>query len=41
MASVLQLGNRNIDSTELVSLLAQYQLLPQLLREMTIDSAIA
>lgn len=40
MAFVLQLGNRKIDSTELISLLAQYQLLPQLLRELTIDSAI-
>ena len=40
MASVLQLGNRNIDTNELVSLLTQYQLLPQLLREITIDGAI-
>ncbi len=41
MAPVLQLGDRIIDSIELVPLLAQYQLLPQLLRELTIDNAIA
>jgi hypothetical protein len=41
MAPVLQFGDRTIDSTELVSLLVQYQLLPQLLRELTIDRAIA
>ncbi|BAS59979.1 PpiC-type peptidyl-prolyl cis-trans isomerase (plasmid) [Leptolyngbya boryana NIES-2135] len=41
MAPVLQLGDRTIDSAELVPLLVQYQLLPQLLRELTIDSVIA
>lgn len=41
MAPVLQIGNRTLDSNQLVPLLVQYQLLPQLLRELTIDDAIA
>ncbi len=41
MAPVLQFADRTIDSTELVPLLVQYQLLPQLLRELMIDAGIA
>ncbi len=41
MAEVLKIGNRIITSKELVPLLASYQLLPQLLRELVTDQAIA
>ncbi|AFY42824.1 peptidylprolyl isomerase [Nostoc sp. PCC 7107] len=41
MTEVLQIGNRAIPATELISLLASYQMLPQLLRELIIDEAIA
>lgn len=41
MAPVLQIGNRTLDSNQLVPLLVQYQLLPQLLRELTIDDSIS
>ncbi|MBE9006679.1 peptidylprolyl isomerase [Fortiea sp. LEGE XX443] len=41
MTEVLQIGNRTIQATELIPLLASYQMLPQLLRELIIDEAIA
>jgi parvulin-like peptidyl-prolyl isomerase len=41
MDVVLQVGNRAISATELVPLLAGYQMLPQLLQEILIDQAIA
>ncbi|MBW4646119.1 MAG: peptidylprolyl isomerase [Goleter apudmare HA4340-LM2] len=41
MTEVIQIGNRTITATELVPLLAGYQMLPQLLRELIIDEAIA
>lgn len=41
MTEVIQIGNRKITATELVPLLAGYQMLPQLLRELIIDEAIA
>jgi glycosyltransferase involved in cell wall biosynthesis/parvulin-like peptidyl-prolyl isomerase len=39
--SVLQIGDRTVTGTELVSLLNQYQLLPKLKQEMLIEEAIA
>jgi parvulin-like peptidyl-prolyl isomerase len=41
MAEVLKIGNRLITAEELVPLLASYQLLPQLLRELVTEQAIA
>lgn len=41
MTEVLQIGNRTIQATELIPLLASYQMLPQLQRELIIDEAIA
>ncbi|QSJ20656.1 peptidylprolyl isomerase [Nostoc sp. UHCC 0702] len=41
MTEVLQIGNRTIKASELIPLLASYQMLPQLLRELIIDEAIA
>lgn len=41
MDAVLQVGDRIITSTEIIPLLAGYQLLPSLLREVIIDQAIA
>jgi parvulin-like peptidyl-prolyl isomerase len=41
MTEVLQIGNRTIQAPELIPLLASYQMLPQLLRELIIDEAIA
>ncbi|WP_066381436.1 peptidylprolyl isomerase, partial [Anabaena sp. CA = ATCC 33047] len=41
MTEVLQIGNRTIPASELLPLLANYQLLPQLIREIIIDEAIA
>lgn len=41
MTDVLQIGDRTIQASELLPLLANYQLLPQLLRELIIDEAIA
>ncbi|MBD2504278.1 peptidylprolyl isomerase [Anabaena azotica] len=41
MTDVLQIGNRTIKASEILPLLANYQLLPQLLRELIIDEAIA
>lgn len=41
MAVVLQVGNRQIRAEEVIPLLAGYQMLPQLLREILIDQAIA
>lgn len=41
MTELLKVGNRVITSEELVPLLASYQLLPQLLRELVTDQAIA
>lgn len=38
---VLQVGDRQITGTEVISLLAGYQMLPQLYRQIVIDSAIA
>ncbi|HEY9648233.1 MAG TPA: peptidylprolyl isomerase [Chroococcidiopsis sp.] len=40
MAVVLQIGERQIQAEEIVPLLAGYQMLPQLLREVLIDQAI-
>ncbi|MBD2360260.1 MULTISPECIES: peptidylprolyl isomerase [unclassified Anabaena] len=40
MTEVLQIGNRQIQASEIIPLLANYQLLPQLLRELIIDEAI-
>lgn len=40
MTEVLQIGNRTIQASELIPLLASYQMLPQLLRELVIDEAI-
>ncbi|MEG3846324.1 peptidylprolyl isomerase [Microcoleus sp. herbarium19] len=41
MNAVLQIGNRTIDSQEIIPRLASYQMLPQLYRESIIDRAIA
>lgn len=41
MTAVLQVSNRTITSEEVIPLLADYQILPQLLREIIIDQAIA
>ncbi len=41
MTELLQIGNRTITASELIPLLASYQMLPQLLRELIIDEAIA
>lgn len=41
MTKVLQVGNRIITAKEIIPLLAGYQMLPQLLREILIDQAIA
>lgn len=41
MTQVLQIGNRTIKEAEIISLLAGFQMLPQLWRELIIDSAIA
>lgn len=41
MTTVLQLSDRAIAAEEIIPMLASYQLLPQLLRESIIDSAIA
>ncbi|MCS6813448.1 MAG: peptidylprolyl isomerase [Cyanobacteria bacterium] len=40
-SSVLKIGNRQITTEELLPLLSQYGLLPQLVREVVIDEAIA
>ncbi len=41
MDGCLQIGDRIIPATEILSLLNHYQLLPQLVRELVIDQAIA
>jgi parvulin-like peptidyl-prolyl isomerase len=41
MTEVLKIGNRTITNDELMPLLAGYQMLPQLRRELIIDEAIA
>lgn len=41
MGVVLQVGDRQITAEDLLPLLAGYQMLPQLLRELVIDQAIA
>jgi parvulin-like peptidyl-prolyl isomerase len=41
MTEVIQIGNRTITATELIPLLTGYQMLPQLLRELILDEAIA
>ena len=41
MTAVLQVGNQTIAAEEIIPLLAGYQLLPKLLRELIIDQAIA
>ena len=41
MSKTLHFGNRTITAEEIIPLLAGYQLLPQLLRELIIDEAIA
>ncbi|MBW4565877.1 MAG: peptidylprolyl isomerase [Mojavia pulchra JT2-VF2] len=41
MTEVLQIGNRTITADEMIPLLASYQMLPQLRRELIIDEAIA
>lgn len=40
MTEAIQIGNRTITASELISLLATYQMLPQLQRELIIDEAI-
>ncbi|MEH2111446.1 peptidylprolyl isomerase [Nostoc sp.] len=40
MTEAIQIGNRTIAASELISLLASYQMLPQLQRELIIDEAI-
>ncbi|WP_138504684.1 peptidylprolyl isomerase [Nostoc sp. PA-18-2419] len=40
MIQALQIGNRTIAASELISLLASYQMLPQLQRELIVDEAI-
>ncbi|NJM84798.1 MAG: peptidylprolyl isomerase, partial [Leptolyngbyaceae cyanobacterium RM2_2_21] len=40
MDAVLQIGDRSLSAQDLVSLLTQYQLLPNLVREVVIDQAI-
>ena len=41
MVPILQIGAQTITSSDIVSLLTQYQLLPQLIREVMIDQAIS
>ncbi|PLZ39592.1 peptidylprolyl isomerase, partial [Fischerella thermalis WC542] len=41
MSVILQVREQKVTAEEIVPLLANYQLLPQLLREMIIDQAIA
>lgn len=41
MTVILEVGNQIITANEIVPLLAKYQLLPQLLREIIVDQAIA
>jgi parvulin-like peptidyl-prolyl isomerase len=41
MSPVLEVGNRTITAAEIIPLLANYQMLPQLMRESIIDRAIA
>lgn len=41
MNQVLQLGNSIITATDIIPLLARYRMLPQLWRELIVDSAIA
>ena len=41
MSEILRIGNRTITADELIPLLASYQMLPQLRRELIIDEAIA
>ena len=41
MSKTLHFGNRTITAEEIIPLLAGYQILPQLLRELIIDQAIA
>ena len=41
MTEILQIGSLQIAATEIIPLLAGYQMLPQLLREIIIDQAIA
>lgn len=41
MTQVLQIGNRTITTAEIIPLLAGYNMLPQLYRELIIDDAIA
>ncbi|MEI1373990.1 peptidylprolyl isomerase [Nostoc sp. UHCC 0926] len=40
MTEAIQIGNRTITASELISLLASYQMLPQLQRELILDEAI-
>jgi len=40
MSEAIQIGNRTITASELISLLASYQMLPHLRRELIIDEAI-
>ncbi|NET38109.1 MAG: peptidylprolyl isomerase [Cyanothece sp. SIO1E1] len=41
LTRVLQVGNQTIPAAEVITLLAKYRLLPQLLREILIDQSIA
>jgi parvulin-like peptidyl-prolyl isomerase len=41
MTTVLQIGNRPLTAEEIIPLLASYKIIPQLLREIIIDQAIA
>lgn len=41
MSLVLRMGDRTFTASEVLSLLAEYQIVPQLIKEMVIDSALA
>ena len=41
MVNLLQIGSQTVTSADIIPLLVQYQLLPQLVREVSIDQAIA
>lgn len=41
MSLVLEMGDRTFTASEVLSLLAEYQIVPQLIKEMVIDSALA
>ena len=41
MKRIIQIGNRTITEAEIIGLIAKYQMLPLLWRELIIDQAIA